>query len=64
MASYSNQTKNTASYEFQEARGAGLLWEDASQQWQDMLETWVLLAANSYSNQSLNSASYVNITKN
>ncbi len=60
---YTNSTKNTATWRTVETE-TGLVWQDAVMRWSDATFTWASVASPTYTNQTKNTASFTNQTKN
>lgn len=63
MATFTKQTKNTASFTNQSKTGKDLSWDEADHSWDDAQGTWDKQKS-VFSKQTKNTASFNNQTKN
>lgn len=53
-SSFSNQSKNSATWDTPYKSGGGLIWNEATQTWDNTPETWDQVGLQSWSNQTKN----------
>ena len=62
MATYTNETKNSATFSNQDKTGQDLTWDEANFTWDDANGTWDTQYS-SYVRQTKNSATFTNVNK-